>query len=351
MRYGTPQLSGHLFFLFLLVTVAGGAAYAKAAEDQTPAQSSETQTGKSVSSGSSSDVQKDARPAFQANDTQAAYKPAAATAQLAPASASEANPVRASARAGNESKPFFISAGDFIGQKVRDNSRNGEFVGRLGSLVIDVENGETVYAIIDRGGFLGFGQTHVVVPFELVVFPEQWGFPILDVSASKLDDAPQMVDRDLESLLHNPAWRRSVADYYGLGSGGKRPKATSSTAESTKEAASAGKETAVADGQSIAQTVCATCHTFKKGGGTLVGPNLFGVVGRPIASVAGYSYSTALKKLKGDWTPESLNAWLRNPSSYAPGTMMTFAGLKSDSDRQGVIDYLESLKTQGSASR
>jgi cytochrome c len=64
-----------------------------------------------------------------------------------------------------------------------------------------------------------------------------------------------------------------------------------------------------------------------------VGPNLFGVVGRPIASVAGYSYSMlhgSEKAHHGDWTPKDLNVWLKNPSSYAPGMMMTFAGLKSD---------------------
>jgi cytochrome c2 len=65
-----------------------------------------------------------------------------------------------------------------------------------------------------------------------------------------------------------------------------------------------------------------------------------GVVGRPIASVADAH------------TPKIyLNVRLKNPISYVPCTMMTFAGLKSDQDRKDVIDYLESLKAQSSALR
>jgi len=97
-------------------------------------------------------------------------------------------------------------------------------------------------------------------------------------------------------------------------------------------------------GQTLAQRACAACHTLNQGGPTRVGPNLFGVEERPIASVPGYNYSAALKAHNGAWAEGNLDAFLKNPRAYAPGTFMTFAGINSDRDRGDVVAYLESLK-------
>jgi cytochrome c len=88
---------------------------------------------------------------------------------------------------------------------------------------------------------------------------------------------------------------------------------------------------------------CATCHTFNKGGRNLVGPNLWGVVGRSKASEAGFNYSAALKGKGGNWTIDDLNQFLTNPRGFVPGTNMTFAGLPRGSERADVIAYLNSL--------
>jgi cytochrome c len=88
---------------------------------------------------------------------------------------------------------------------------------------------------------------------------------------------------------------------------------------------------------------CGACHNFQEGQGAKVGPDLYGVVGRPIASVAGFNYSAALKAKTGAWTFDALNTWLTKPSAYAPGTAMTFAGITSEKQRADVIDYLDSL--------
>ena len=88
---------------------------------------------------------------------------------------------------------------------------------------------------------------------------------------------------------------------------------------------------------------CGACHNFQEGQGAKVGPDLYGVVGRPIASVAGFNYSAALKAKTGSWTFDALNTWLTKPSAYAPGTAMTFAGITSEKQRADVIDYLDSL--------
>lgn len=88
---------------------------------------------------------------------------------------------------------------------------------------------------------------------------------------------------------------------------------------------------------------CVACHTFTEGGKAGLGPNLYGVVNGPHAHMEGYSYSAALKAKTGPWTFAELNAWLTKPSAYAPGTKMTFAGIKDPEQRAEVIAYLNTL--------
>jgi cytochrome c len=85
---------------------------------------------------------------------------------------------------------------------------------------------------------------------------------------------------------------------------------------------------------------CAACH--KLDGNDGVGPHLNGVVGRPVASIAGFSYSDGMQGHGGDWTPEEIFHFLANPKKDVPGTKMSFAGLPKPEDRANVIAYLES---------
>ncbi len=96
-------------------------------------------------------------------------------------------------------------------------------------------------------------------------------------------------------------------------------------------------------GESVAKK-CTACHTFEKGGANKIGPNLWGVVERPIAAADGFGYSDGLKAKSGEaWTYDHLNAFLTKPKEFAPGTKMTFAGVKKPEDRANLIAYLRSL--------
>lgn len=92
---------------------------------------------------------------------------------------------------------------------------------------------------------------------------------------------------------------------------------------------------------------CASCHNFDPSGENKVGPGLYGVVNRPIASHEGFNYSEALSGKSGEtWDYDHLNHFLLNPKAYAPGTKMAFAGISKDSERADVIAYLRSLAEQ-----
>jgi len=86
---------------------------------------------------------------------------------------------------------------------------------------------------------------------------------------------------------------------------------------------------------------CKACHKVDGSNGT--GPYLNGVIGRDIGSVDGFGYSAILTELEGDWTPEAMNAFLEDLKGYAPGTKMSFSGLKKETDRANLIAYLSGL--------
>jgi cytochrome c len=96
----------------------------------------------------------------------------------------------------------------------------------------------------------------------------------------------------------------------------------------------------VAKGEAVFKK-CTACHTIAAGGAAGIGPNLHGVVGKPIGG-GSFAYSEALKGVGGTWSFESLNSWLTNPKKFAAGNKMTFAGLGKAEDRAAVMLYLNS---------
>jgi len=75
----------------------------------------------------------------------------------------------------------------------------------------------------------------------------------------------------------------------------------------------------------------------------MTGPTLYDVVGREISAVEGFNYSGSLVEVADVWTPENLNGFLENPSGWAPGTAMSYAGMRRIEDRADLIAYLETI--------
>ena len=89
---------------------------------------------------------------------------------------------------------------------------------------------------------------------------------------------------------------------------------------------------------------CEVCHTLDMGGKNKLGPNLYNIVSRKIASIDNFKYSKALLEINENWNNENLDKFLENPKKWAPGTKMIFVGLKDPLDRANLIKYLQSLK-------
>jgi cytochrome c len=85
---------------------------------------------------------------------------------------------------------------------------------------------------------------------------------------------------------------------------------------------------------------CVACHTTNKGGEDKLGPNLYGVYGKPAAQ-GSFGFSAAYKEAGLTMDEATLHKWLENPKALVPGNRMSFPGIKDAAKRQEIIDYLK----------
>ena len=88
---------------------------------------------------------------------------------------------------------------------------------------------------------------------------------------------------------------------------------------------------------------CVACHTIEVGGANGIGPNLYSIMGRQLASVSGFTYSESLSEIGGAWTWTQMDLWLKSPKKFAAGTKMSFAGLSKAEDRANLLVYMNGL--------
>jgi cytochrome c len=98
----------------------------------------------------------------------------------------------------------------------------------------------------------------------------------------------------------------------------------------------------VAAGEAAFEMKCGTCHSAAAGRNA-IGPSLFGIVGRKAGTVPGFAYS-ANNKLSGIvWNEETLAAYIAKPKAVVGANKMTYAGIKTESERNNVVAYLATL--------
>ena len=176
------------------------------------------------------------------------------------------------------------------------------------------------------------------------------GMPIHDhLSVKDVEDLKAYVifsAQSLKSGMPRSEFNRTIAAYQKA-AWEAGPTIVEETPDDTEAPAEAATAPAEGGGDPVAgeraAAICSSCHTFNKGGANGVGPNLWGIVDRDIASIDGVRYSRALQGLEGTWTVEELDAFLAQPTSYVRGTTMT-VGERREQRRQDIIAYLETLQ-------
>ena len=101
----------------------------------------------------------------------------------------------------------------------------------------------------------------------------------------------------------------------------------------------------VAQGEKEAKK-CQACHNLQEGAGAKIGPDLYHIVGRKVASIPGFGYSASMKAhatKAPTWTFDELFHFIENPRGYIDGTAMSFAGIKKPQQRADLIAYLNTL--------
>jgi cytochrome c len=157
-----------------------------------------------------------------------------------------------------------------------------------------------------------------------------------------LPDAQQRADviLFLRSKTDNPPPLPEVAATPPEGAPAPAGEAAKPAADPNIEVAALVAKADPAKGEADA-AICKACHALEKGAPSPVGPNLFNVLGRKIASVEGFNYSPGMKAHEGQvWDYAHLDALIHKPAEFAPGTMMVFPGLPDADKRAEVIAFL-----------
>lgn len=109
-------------------------------------------------------------------------------------------------------EPQSLSASTITGDNVRN--LDGDNLGHIEELVIDIDSGRVNYAVLSSGGFLGVGDKLFAIPWDLLTVDTDNKEVVLDLSKETLESAPGF-DKDSWPDIHDRSWVGDVYRYYG----------------------------------------------------------------------------------------------------------------------------------------
>lgn len=148
-----------------------------------------------------------------------------------------------------------------------------------------------------------------------------------------------MVSGKIADVLYHPAEAKERGFAVEVASSGTGDAAAEEKEEAPLDIPALMAAADIAKGEALFKK-CKACHSIDKDGTHRVGPKLYNVINAKIARHADFAYSPALTAIAKNWTYEELFAFLKKPKAYAPGTKMSFAGLKKPEDIANVVIYL-----------
>ncbi|MDO8879594.1 MAG: PRC-barrel domain-containing protein [Coriobacteriia bacterium] len=105
-----------------------------------------------------------------------------------------------------------LSASTLSGNPVVNGQ--GEDLGSIKELMLDINGGTVVYAVLSFGGFLGLGDKLFAIPWDAMTVEAGSERLVLDVPKEKLENAPGF-DKDDWPETGDDEWLGAVYDYYG----------------------------------------------------------------------------------------------------------------------------------------
>ena len=109
--------------------------------------------------------------------------------------------------------PRVMSASTLEGDEVLN--RQGEKLGKVEQIMLDVPTGRIAYAVLASGGFLGIGDKLFAIPWRSLTLDTDNKCFILDIAKERLEGAPGF-DKDHWPSMADERWAQQLHTYYGV---------------------------------------------------------------------------------------------------------------------------------------
>lgn len=109
--------------------------------------------------------------------------------------------------------PFLMSTGTLVGNDVRN--QEGEGVGQIKEIMLDMVSGKVSYAVLSFGSFLGMGEKLFAVPWDALTLDTDNKCFVLNIERARLERAPGFHKRNWPNMA-DQAWVKEIHSYYGI---------------------------------------------------------------------------------------------------------------------------------------